>query len=62
LGQWLVEWVEKVLGHGVIKQLPVERAFLNGTWLTTLWRHGTTVMVGVREIMAVLTDMLGLAR
>jgi len=62
LGKRLVERVEAILGQEVIKQLLVDRAFLDGEWLTTLWQHDTSVIVGLRENMEVLTDMLGLAR
>jgi len=62
LGQRLVERVEAALGQGVIKNLLVDRALLDGAWLTLLWHHGTHVTVSLRENMDVLSDMLGLAR
>jgi len=40
----------------------VDRAFLDGEWLTTLWHPGTSVTVGLRENMEVLTDRLGGSR
>jgi len=62
LGKRLMARVEELLGPGAIRKLLVDRAFLDGPWLTALWRQGTQVTVGLREHMAVLTDMLGLAR
>jgi len=60
---WANGWSsEAALGQGVIQNLLLDRAFLDGARLTLLWHHGTHVTVSLRENMDVLSDMLGLAR
>ena len=62
VGRHLFAAAETVLGEGRIQHLLMDRGYLDGTWLTTLRRHGTRVTIGVREDMLILQDMCNLSR
>jgi hypothetical protein len=62
VGQQVFAAAEEVLGQGVIRHLLVDAGYLDGEWLTQLWRHGTTVTIPVREDMGILQEMRNLAQ
>ena len=62
LGHEVMDGALRVLGRGVIRRLLVDRGFIDGAWLTKLWREGVTVIIGVRSDMDIFADLQGLAR
>jgi hypothetical protein len=61
VGRELFAAAEAVLGEGTIRHLLVDRGYLDGEWLTTLYAHGTRVTIGVRQDMLILEDMHNLS-
>lgn len=61
LGKILMTHALQILGRGIIRRLLLDRGFLDGAWLTELWREGVTVIMGVRSDMDILADLQGLA-
>jgi hypothetical protein len=62
VGKKLLAAAEEVLGPGFIRHLLLDRGYIDGPWLTELWRKGTQVTIGVREDMLVLEEMCNLTR
>ena len=62
VGKKLLAAAEEVLGPGFIRHLLIDRGYIDGPWLTELWRQGTQVTIGVREDMLILEEMGNLAR
>lgn len=62
LGRAVAGAALEVLGEGVIRVLLLDRGFIDGSWLTELWRQGITVIIGVRSNADLFADLQGLAR
>jgi hypothetical protein len=61
VGKEVLAAAEDVLGPGFIRHLLIDRGFIDGPWITRLWKHGTVVTIGVREDMLLLQEMRNLA-
>jgi len=62
VGKKVFAAAEEVLGKGGIRHLLVDRGFLDGAWITTLYERGTRVTTGVKEDMLVMEEMKNLSR
>jgi hypothetical protein len=60
VGKRVFAAAEKVLGEGFIAHLLIDRGYLDGRWITQLYRRGTRVTIGVKEDMLVLEEMKNL--
>lgn len=52
---------EEVLGQGVIRHLLVDRGYVDGAWISTLYEHGTRVTIGVKEDMQLFEELRNLS-
>jgi hypothetical protein len=57
VGKEVMAAAEEVLGEGFIRHLLIDRGYLDGHWLTELYRKGTQVTIGVKEDMLILEEM-----
>jgi Transposase DDE domain. len=63
VGQTVLAAALKVLPKGVLRHLLVDRGYIDGDWLSRLYRrHGVQVTIGVRENMQAYDDLIGLTR
>lgn len=62
VGKQVLAAAEEVLGGGFIRHLLLDRGFLDGEWITTLYQRGTRVTIGVKEDMLVWEEMHNLSR
>lgn len=63
LGKELVAAALKVLPPGTLRHLLIDRGYLDGAWLSALYRtHQVQVTIGVRDNMQCYTDLVGLTR
>lgn len=60
VGKRVFAAAEEVLGKGFIAHLLIDRGYLDGRWITQLYRRGTRVTIGVKEDMLVLEEMKNL--
>jgi len=61
VGKQVFAAAEEVLGQGAIKHLLVDRGYVDGNWISTLYEHGTRVTIGVREDMQVFEELRNLS-
>ena len=61
VGKQVFAAAEEVLGQGAIKHLLVDRGYVDGAWISTLYEHGTRVTIGVREDMQVFEELRNLS-
>lgn len=57
VGPRLFAAAEEVLGEGFIPHLLVDRAYVDGKWITQLYQRGTRVTIGVKKNMLALEEM-----
>ncbi len=63
VGKAVVSAALNVLPRGTLRHLLIDRGYLDGTWLSTLYRtHRVQVTIGVRENMQAYSDLIGLTR
>lgn len=63
VGQAVLAAALKVLPKGLMRHLLVDRGYIDGDWLSRLYRrHQVQVTIGVRENMQSYTDLIGLTR
>jgi len=62
VGKKVFTAAEEVLGEGTIRHLLVDRGFVDGAWITTLYNRGTRVTIGVKKDMLVMEEMKNLSR
>jgi hypothetical protein len=62
VGRRVFAAAEEVLGEGTLRHLLVDRGFVDGDWLTTLYDHGTRVTIGVKKDMLVMEELVNLSR
>jgi hypothetical protein len=57
VGRRLFAAAEEALGKGFIRHLLVDRAYVDGKWITQLYQSGTRVTIGLKEGMLALEEM-----
>jgi hypothetical protein len=63
VGQTVLAAALKVLPKGLMRHLLIDRGYLDGDWLSRLYRrHDVQVTIGVRENMQSYNDLIGLTR
>jgi hypothetical protein len=62
VGKKLIAAAEATLGPGGIRHLLIDRGYLDGAWLSELYRRGMQVTIGVKADMLVLQEMMGLSQ
>ena len=58
VGKRVFAAAEEVLGEGVIRHLLLDRGYVDGKWITKLFRKGTRVTIGVKEDMLAFEEMM----
>lgn len=58
----LLTAVHEALGEDVIGHLTVDAGYIDGGWLTQMWKSNTSMTLRVRGDMNVFDDMVGLSR
>ena len=63
VGKTVIAAALQALPHGTLRHLLVDRGYLDGAWLSTLYRtHQVQVTMGLRDNMQAYTDLIGLTR
>jgi hypothetical protein len=56
VGPRLFTTAEEVLGEGFIRHLLVDRGYVDGAWMTQLYKRETRVTIGIKEGMLVFEE------
>lgn len=62
VGKQVLATAEEVLGKGFIRHLLIDRGYLDGQWITDLYRDGTRVTLGIKEDMLVMEELHNLSQ